>query len=46
MGAGVSRNEAKRITRKREFLAIVERASFRADQFRVRNREEQVTDEE
>ena len=67
MGVGVSRNEAKRITRKiiahkcradagrfcledeeelqREFLAIVERASFRADQIHVRDREERVTDE-
>lgn len=62
MGAGVSRNEAKRITRKfidckrkadvgrlclegkeeflREFLVAVERASFRADQIHVRDREE------
>ena len=62
MGAGVSRNEAKRITRKiiahkrradagkfcledgeellREFLVAVERASFRADQIYVRDREE------
>lgn len=61
MGAGVSRNEAKRITRKiithkrradagkfcledeelqREFLAAVKRASFRANQIHVRDREE------
>ena len=58
MGAGVSRNEAKRITRKfidckrkadvgrlcledeEEFLVAVERASFRADQIHVRDREE------
>lgn len=62
MGADVSRNEAKRITRKlidckrkadvgrlcmedeeellREFLVAVGRASFRADQIHVRDREE------
>ena len=62
MGAGLSRNEARRITRKiiahkrradagkfcledgeelqREFLAAVERASFRANQIHVRDREE------
>ena len=62
MGAGRSRNEARRITRKiiahkrradagrfcledeealqREFLAAVERVSFRADQIHVTDREE------